>query len=344
MSNQEQQFYPPGQYPPSSQQSHQYYQPPNSVNVDPHEQQQFEMYGDSEYYTGRGEKLQPHPPRRKGFRAFWLVPIVLLFLIGGMSFGHFAPHNQFSKGFGGPGYDQFSKGFGGPGNEQSFNVGATPKLVINDAFGTVHIHSDSDSSNTGTVTIRIDRSGNFASGSGTTISPDKVAGVITIDATQQGFGDANTDLDITTPSASSIQVSDDNGDVNIEGVTGGINVQTLQGSIDANNVSGQVTLSSTSGDVSIENGSLSGQSSLHSDNGDIRYNGSIDPQGSYNFDTISGSIDVSLPSDTAFHLNGSSANGQVGNEFGSNDFGSGTHPPLTVSSVSGSIHISKNGS
>lgn len=332
MSNQEQQFYSAGQYPPSPQPSHQYYQTPNNVNADPREQQQQEMYGDAEYYTGRGEKLQPHPPRRKGFRAFWLVPIVLLFLIGSMSYGFFEHH------------EQSGKGFGGPGKEQSFNVGATPKLIINDTGGTVHIHSNDDSSNTGTVTIRIDRSGNFESGSGTTITPDKVAGVITIDVAEQGFGNNDVNIDITTPKTSNVQLNDSNGDIAIEGVTGTIKAQTARGKIQADNVSGQVTLASTNGDVSLENGSLSGQSSLHSDNGDIHYNGSINPQGSYKFDTINGSVDVGLPSNTAFHLIGQSTNGRYENEFITNDVGSGTRPSLTVISENGSIHISKNGS
>ena len=339
MSNQEQQFYPPGQYPPSSQQSYQYYQTPNGVNIDSSEQQS-EMYGGYEYYTGRSEKLQPHPPRRKGFRALWLVPIVLLFLIGGISFGLFAPHNQFGRGFGGPGYDQFSKGFGGPGYEQSFNVGNTPKLIIKDTGGTVHIQSNADSSKAQTVTVLMNRGG--GPGPNPNVSFDKGSDTMTIDVTQQGFGDNNADLDITTPSTSNVQVNDGNGDVNIEGVTGGINVQTTQGNIDANSVSGQVTLSSTSGDVSVDNGSLSGQSFLHSVDGDIHYDGSIDAQGSYKFDTVTGSVHVSLPGTTAFHLNGSSTNGQVENEFGNNDVGSGTRPSLTVSSANGSIHISKN--
>ncbi len=339
MNNQEQQFYPSGQYPPSPQQSHQYYQTPNSVNVDPREQQSQEMYGESEYHTGRGEKLRPHPPRRKGFRAFWLVPIVLFFLIGGMSFGLFGPHEQFSNGFGPHG--PFDKGFGGPGYEQSFKVGATPKLIIKDTSGNVHIHSSEDSSNAQTVTVRMDRGGRSEPNS--LVSFDQMDNIITIDTTQQGFGDNNVDLDITTPSTSNVQVNDNNGDVNIEDVTGGVTVQTTQGRIDANNVSGPVMLSSTNGDISLENGSLSGPSSLRSDNGNISYNGSIASQGSYTFETLSGSIDVGLPSNTEFRLDVQSSNGHVENDFAGNDVGSGAAPQVTVISGNGPIQISKNG-
>ena len=338
MSNQEQQFYSPEQLPSPSQQSYQYYQPSSNVNVGPREQQQQEMYGEHEYYTGRGEKLQPYPPRRKRFRAFWLVPIVVLFLIGGMSFGLFAPHEQFGKGFGGPDYKQFDKGFGGFEHEQGFKVGATPKLIILDTTGSVHIHSSGDSSNAHVVTIRMDGNGQYDLNSIATF--DEGSDTITIDTEQQGFNNAN--IDITTPGTSDVNITDDSGDVNIEGVAGNVNVQTKQGRIDANTVSGQVVLSSVNGDVSVENGSMSGQSSLHSDNGNIRYSGSIAPEGSYKFDTLSGSIDVALPSNTAFHLDANSANGQIENGFGSNDVGSGTRPQLTVNSTNGSIQISKN--
>ncbi len=339
MSNQEQQFYSSEQFPSSPQPSYQYHQTPNSINVDPREQQPQEMYGEHEYYTGLGEKLQPHPPRRKGFRAFWLVPIVLLFLIGGISFGLFGPHEQFSKGFDGPRSAQFDKGFSGFDQVRDFKVGATPKLVIHDTTGSVHIHSSGDSRNAHVVTIRTNRSDRGESNSFAQF--DQGSNTITIDTTQQGFG-GNTDLDITVPGTSDVNVTDVSGDVNIEGVTGNVSAQTTQGRIDANTVSGRVTLSSTNGDVSVENGSLSGQSSLHSVNGNIRYSGSIDSHGSYKFDTLNGSVDVSLPSNTAFHLDANAVSGQVENGFGSNDVGSGVRPSLTVSSANGSIQISKN--
>ncbi len=329
MSNQEQQFYPPESYPPgrySPPSSNQYYEGRSNVNVDPSEQQA--MYGASEYYTGRGEKLQPRPVRRKGFRILWLLPIILLFLIGSMGYA-FGSHER--------NYKQF----GGPGHEQVFNVGNTPKIIINDNAGTIHIRSDEDSSKANTVTVRTDKSGDAQPNP--IVNYDKVQGIITITATRQGFGDNNVNIDVTTPKTSNVQVNDGSGDVAIDGVTGSVNAQTTQGRIDANNVSGQVTLSATNGEVSVENGNLSGQSSLHSGNGDIRYNGSINTQGRYTFDTSNGSVDVRLPSDAAFHLVAKNTNGRYENEFGNNDVGSGTRPSLTVSSGNGSIHVGKNG-
>ncbi len=330
MSNQEQQFYSSEQQPPSSQQSYQYYQSTSNVNTDPREQQQ-ELYGGPEYYVSRGEKLQPHPPRRKGFRLLWFLPLVLL-LIGGLSYGLSGSHDQ-------P-YNQPYKHFQSSDDAQIFPVNKAPTLVIHDNAGTVHIHSDGDSSKGNTITVRIDRSGRPASNQ--LLNFDKVNDVLTVDTTpSQDSNDNNVDIDITTPQASDVKVIDDNGDVHVEQITGNVTVQTAKGDIDAHSVSGQVTLSSTNGDVSLDNGSLSGQSSLHSDNGNIHYNGSINPQGSYKFDTINGSVDVRLPGDTAFHLETHSTS-DFNNEFGGNDVGNGTRPSLTISSENGSIRLSKD--
>ena len=333
MSNQEQQFYSAKHYPPSAQQSYQYYPTSNNVNVDSREQEQQEMYGEPEYSTGRGEKLQPHRPSRKGFRALWLLPIVLLFLIGGMSYGLFAPHEQFGHG-------DFDKQFVRSDPQQVFKVGDTPTLIIKHIAGNVHIHSDENSSTTKIVRISVNQNdrGNF--NSNPIANFDSATDTVTVTENAQGFEDYNAIIDITTPQSSNVQLTDYNGNVTIENVVGTIEAQTLQGKINADHVSGQVTLSSDDGDVSFTNGSLSGQSSLHSDNGDIFYSGSINSQGSYKFDTNNGSVNVGLPSNTAFHFDALNNNNYV-NEFGRNDVGNAPRPLLAVSADS--IHISKNG-
>ncbi len=341
MSNQEQQFYSAEHYPASAQQSYQYYPTSDGVNIDPREQQQ-EMYSEPEYYPGRGEKLQPHPPRRKGFRALWLLPIVLFFLIGGMSFGLFAPHEQFAPQFGRGDFDNhfghgdFDHKFAGPNPQQVFKVGETPTLIINATSATIHIHSDENSSTTNTVSVIVNQNdrGNPAAISNSSTN------TVTVTANAQGIGDNNTTIDITTPQSSNVQLNDSNGNITIQGVSGTIEAQTAQGSINADHVSGQVTLSSNDGDVALTNGSLSGQSSLHSDNGDIFYSGSINSQGSYKFDTTNGSVNVGLPSDSAFHFDAPNTN-NFENEFGRNDVGNAPRAQVTVS-ANGSIHISKN--
>ncbi len=347
MSNQEQQFYSAEHNPASVQRSYQYYPTSDDVNVDPREQLQQEMYGEPEYSTSRGEKLQPHSPNRKGFRALWLLPIVLFFLIGGMSYGLFAPHEQFAPQFDHGGFNNhFSRGdfdnhFVRPDPQQVFNVGDTPTLIINATEGTVHIHSDENSSTTKTVSVIVNQNDRGNPDSNPNVTSTQTANTITVTENSQGFEDNNASIDITTPKSSNVQLNDSNGNVTIEGVTGTIEAQTSQGNINADSVNGQVTLSSNNGDISFTNGSLSGQSSLHSDSGDIFYSGSIASQGSYKFDTTNGSVYIGLPSDSAFHFDVLN-NNNYENEFGGNNIGNAPRANLTVS-ASGSIHISKNG-
>ncbi len=326
MSNQEQQFYSPEQYPSTPRPSYEYYQPTSSVHVDPREGQQQEIYGGPEHYTGRGEKLQPRSPRRKKFRALWLLPIALLF-IAGMSYGLFGSHKHNSESF------MHSN------PKQTFKV-ANPKLIINDTSGNIHIRSDEDSTNASTVTVNAERSGD--DGPQPVITFNQASGTITVTTTSNGAGDNRVDIEIRTPKTSNVQVVDGSGDVDIQGITGSVTAKTTKGRIDARDISGQVTLASNDGDVSVDNGSLVGQSSLRTDNGDISYNGSLDRQGSYKFDTINGTVNVELPADAAFHVE-EHTNGIFNNEFGSQDVGGDPRPLLDVSSENGSIHISKNG-
>jgi len=97
MSNQEQQFYNPERYP--AQQPPPSYEMHGGVNVDPREQEQQTMYGGSEYYAGAGQKLRPNQqrPRRRGFRIFWLLPLLLIFLVGGIGYGF--SHGEHRLGF-----------------------------------------------------------------------------------------------------------------------------------------------------------------------------------------------------------------------------------------------------
>ncbi len=335
MSNQEQQFHTSENYPPELYPK----QPPNhsyevspTVNADPREQQQQMMYGVPEYYGGQGEKLQPRlPQRRRRTWLFWLLGSVLIVIfIAGMS-------SSFSHS---PGFSHFKGHYDSASVPDIVYPVSAPKFIINDNSGDIHIHTD-DSGNANTVTIHISKSDN--SEPDPIVSLDKGSGVITIKAVEQGFSNRGIDIDITTPATSDVQLNDGNGHVNIEGITGTINAQATQGQITANNVSGQVALSSINGDVSVDNGNLSGTSSLNSVNGAIHYSGSLDAQGSYKFATVNGDIDVTLPDTSALHIDANATHGRLDNEFGGNDVGSSPRASLTLQSENGSIDIHKNG-
>ncbi len=324
MSNQEQQFYTPDRYPPQSP-SHEVR---TGANIDPREQEG--MYGAAEYYTGAGQKLQPRRRQPKRRRIFWLLPLVLLLLIGGIGYRlGSGSDSHWGK------YDSDNR-FGDMYMQNHVYTLSTPKFIIDTNAGHVHIHSDSDSTNT--VTVHISKSNKA--------EPDPIVqqdgNTVTIKAIEQNFTNDNVDIDITTPKTSDIQLHDSNGDVDISTVTGTINANVTNGRISADHITGQASFSSTNGDVSVRDSSLSGASTLQSTDGSVEYNGTLDAQGTYKLTSVNGDVRATLPENTAFHITHHTNNGQYHNDFGNEDNGSGTRPTLTLETGNGSIEVHKS--
>ena len=325
MSNQEQQFYNPERYP--AQQPPPSYEMHGGVNVDPREQEQQTMYGGSEYYAGAGQKLRPNQqrPRRRGFRIFWLLPLLLIFLVGGMGYG-------FSRGEHRLG---FVDGARLPDRVEQTYALSNPTFVITGNSAQVHIHGDTN--NTNTVSVQISR--NNSSKQNPIIQQS--GNTIIINTNDQNYTNESVEIDITTPQTSTIQLKETNSSINIDTIIGSINAQLTDSTINADHIAGQAVFSSTNGNISIDAGNLSGTSSVHTTNGSIKYTGTLDTQGKYTFDATNGNVDVTLPENAAFHLEHSATNGRFNNEFGNDNNGSGALSTLTVGTVDGSIHIRK---
>ena len=235
-------------------------------------------------------------------------------------------------------------------------------MVITDPSGRVHIHRGEDARQV-TVNWSIRHFGFgdntkdiqlVAVQNGDTIS-------ITVPETSafplSGIGEAN--LDISVPQKTNVRLNDQSGTVDIEDINGQINAATGSGDIQARDVAGQITLhtdsgsintesingivglSTNSGNIEMRNASLQGPSTLNVDSGSIQFDGTLDPHGTYDFETASGSIDVALPQNSAFHLDTGTNSGVLSNEFGNNDVGSNPRAHLTLKTGSGSIDIHK---
>src|SRR5579859_153659 len=344
MQNQE--FMPPEQE----------FERPRSVNADPREQRQQqappeymgqEPYQDVGMQQGAGAKIYPQQAkRRRGLG--WLI--VLFVIIAIMAMGGLG--RSFDRG-----------GFSAPQSShpmqaysQVYQVTGTPRLVINGANGEVHIHTGGKA---GTVTIQQDgASGN--AGSMVTRSEGNTGTIIDVNtSTGSAFSDGNVTFDITVPDATNLDVHATDGSVDVNGVNGQItaattngsiqleNVQgqiTLQsedGSITANNISGQVVATSNTGSISLEHAKLSGQSSLTTKNASINFQGSLDPSGTYNFESGNDSVDVTLPDNSSFQLTTSTNGGTLQNDFGTSTVGSAPHASLSIKTGDGSINLHK---
>ncbi|HZR40018.1 MAG TPA: DUF4097 family beta strand repeat-containing protein, partial [Ktedonobacteraceae bacterium] len=97
----------------------------------------------------------------------------------------------------------------------------------------------------------------------------------------------------------------------------------------------------TNGDIIVRQAALSGQSSLETTNGSVRFQGSLDLQGTYKMKTNSGDVNLTLPSNTSFQLSATTGSGSVHNEFGSTIVGYIPRAQITVTIGYGSVTINK---
>ena len=196
----------------------------------------------------------------------------------------------------------------------TFHVAGHTQLIVHNTSGDIRIHEgESDSivvhgtkyvsgfgANMNDITVDYQQNGNTVS--------------VTANEGSNFLGERGVDLDISVPPAIDLQIENRSGDIGIEHVSGDIEAQTTSGDINASNLQGTLRLSTTSGDVTLDasNGTMAlsaisgdvkahhtqlhGQSSMTSTSGEVAFDGSLDPQGSYRMQAVSGDVDLKLPS------------------------------------------------
>lgn len=355
MSNQMMQF----DEPEGQEQEYVFDPDPRYINRDPRERSQQEQQDTPLYgaYTGTGqigqtyygEKLRPRPRQAKK-RVQWWLPLVvtlLVLLLPMMGYG-FA-----SRTFPAPMHDiqQFPMHMKDDGLSHDYQYtvnNAQGRTLIIQANGGVQIHSGDSNSNS--LDVQAHTSGFGGPGDRSdliSIDPNlkdqtsNTSSPVTITAQSSSGPFSSVDLDVTVPQGMNVQVVDNSGHIEVNNFTGNVQVDGNSGSISADTVNGQVKLSSQSGSISVENSQLSGDSTLRTESSSINFDGSIAQSGSYTFTSNSGTVNISLPQDTSFHLNTDANPSLVNNDFPSNDVGSTPRPTLTVHTNSGSINIQK---
>jgi hypothetical protein len=163
-----------------------------------------------------------------------------------------------------------------------------------------------------------------------------------------------------------VEVSDAKGRVEIESVSGDITAERLSGDVRVNAVSGDVSLTDVAGDLDIE--TVSGEMNLEkvavktlrseTVSGDMTYDGSLDPDGRYEFHSQSGSVRLRVPASAGGSVRVETFSGSLESEFpmtmqpgerGSErpkrlefTFGSG-RARITAETFSGDITIERSG-
>ncbi|HET7456434.1 MAG TPA: DUF4097 family beta strand repeat-containing protein [Gemmatimonadaceae bacterium] len=120
-----------------------------------------------------------------------------------------------------------------------------------------------------------------------------------------------------------VEVEDGGGHTEIESVSGDVRGARLGGDVRAHSVSGEVEVSDVAGDADAE--SVSGSitiSGAHSKvaraetvSGDVRYDGSIDASGHYEFHSHSGDVELRLPANASASVSIETFSGEITSDF-----------------------------
>jgi len=302
MSDQEMQFADPDWKPTqplqrkTSPQDRERYNP-QPINTNSREQTQWKSAPSSspqqEGYTGlypyagtapqqtQGGGFRQQQYRRRG-RGPWFWIILAIILISLMSGG--LGSNGF--GFGRPHFGNYPIPMQKP---QDFIVNGQPTIVINDANGAVHVNAGSSISD---VVIQSVPQDNFP-GNTNVIQPNISQNGNTITASVPDGQQGSVDFTVTVPQDSNLRLIMDSGNISVNGVDG------------------QMTLTTSGGNINASNDVINGQSTITTDYGDISFDGTIGAGGTYQFITSSGSVNLSLPSAPAFHVDATTSSGSM---------------------------------
>ena len=157
------------------------------------------------------------------------------------------------------------------------------------------------------------------------------------------------------PADGDLSLSSVSGDVDAEGVNGRIRLKSVSGNVELRNASGDVKTESVSGNVILSD---MGEAELDakSVSGNVKYAGDL-TGGDYNFESVSGNVNLQVSDASSFRISGSTMSGSVRNNLGGdiqvkkakygpqtsiNGSYNGGDVRVDVGSVSGSVTVSSN--
>lgn len=210
--------------------------------------------------------------------------------------------------------------------ERHFKVDAHPVVTIHNPNGTVTVRAWTKAdvmvvAKRATAQAEVDAEQN---GNRVDILTRQVADTASPD-------DLRTDLEISVPQDSELQIHNDAGGVNVSNVSGDMNVETIAAGVDLEDTAGYMTVKTVGGPFQclrcagrLEVTSISGNFKLidlkstyvraQTSEGNILFNGSFMPMATYVLKNYSGQIEVRFSPGDSFDLSATSLKGKVHNE------------------------------
>ena len=131
------------------------------------------------------------------------------------------------------------------------------------------------------------------------------------------------------------------GQIDVAGRVGKADLQTVSGDITAPGITNEVDAQTVSGRMTIGGGPWKA-ASFSTVSGDTQITGGPSGSGKITVDSMSGDVQLQLPTDTSAHLEASTFSGELRSDFGSpskGDDGPGKELKATIGSGSGAIHL-----
>ncbi len=106
-----------------------------------------------------------------------------------------------------------------------------------------------------------------------------------------------------------MELTTTNGDVTVTGANGHLNVGTMNGDIDVYDSNGEISIETTNGDITFRRSDAT-RMDVTTMNGDVEYDGLIDPDGEYSFSTHNGDLTLILDSEASARVTVSTVQGE----------------------------------
>lgn len=130
--------------------------------------------------------------------------------------------------------------------------------------------------------------------------------------------------------AADVEIETVSGDVEVQGddAAGHAELNSVSGDIEAQNLAGQLSADSVSGDVTLVNSSFD-RVRLGTVNGDIIFESGLADDGSFSLETINGEVDVRFSESISARFDIETFNGDIRNCFGPKPVGTSKYAPGT---------------
>ncbi len=149
---------------------------------------------------------------------------------------------------------------------------------------------------------------------GARVSARSWSGSVSVKGVRGELESRTQSADVDIRDAGRIDVESLSGDVSVQGVNGESMIHTVSGDVDLGGARGDVEVETVSGDIDLRD-VVAKQIRTHTTSGDVSFAGQILPDGRYEYNTHSGEIRLSLPTEVGAQLSLGPFSGGIESDF-----------------------------